>query len=117
MTKLMYPTNGIWNEAAASELVPADGVIPKGYTDLTPPSPSYKLKFVDGEWVETATQEEIDNWNTVPLPEPTKQDQINAQVIAEIAGLKVQVATNTKEQENNIMNLPHKNLWVGGRTP
>jgi hypothetical protein len=90
MSKLIYPTDGIWSEKAASELLPSDGIIPDGYTDIVPPTPNFKLKFENGVWVETATEEEIKAANTAPIPEPTDQDNFNAEIIQQIAALQIE---------------------------
>lgn len=81
--KVIYPTNGIWD--GSSSLIDTDAEIPAGYTDVQPIQPAYALEFKDGQWLETATQDEIANWSkTHGDPDfkatPNTTDQLKAMV-------------------------------------
>lgn len=81
--KVIYPINGIWD--GSSTLIDTDAVVPSGFTDVQPIQPGYALEFRDGQWVETATQDEIDHWaETHSDPdfksEPTETDQLKLMV-------------------------------------
>lgn len=84
--KVIYPTNGIWD--GSSSLIDNDAVVPSGFTDVTPIQPAHALEFRDGQWVETATQDEINHWaKTHSDPnfkleptEPTETDKLKAMV-------------------------------------
>ena len=64
--------------------------IPDGYTDIQPPQPAFKVKFIDGKWVETATEDEIKSMTLSDddTPEPTPEQQMIAQMTLKIAKLE-----------------------------
>ncbi|MBX0319741.1 hypothetical protein [Shouchella clausii] len=53
---------------------------PEGYTDVMMPDGLVRARFVNGEWVEGATQEEIDQILKPPEYEPTETQLIAQQV-------------------------------------
>ena len=77
--KMIYPTEGIWY--GSSEWLFDGQAIPDDYTDIMPPQPAYKIKFIDGKWVETATDEEIASMqlsDELRVTEPSEVDQLKA---------------------------------------
>jgi hypothetical protein len=53
--------SGKWTPEQDRELLPDEEgnyVIPQGYTDKQLPRPCWKPVFINGEWIETATEEE-----------------------------------------------------------
>lgn len=69
-----YDETGKWtpqNDLAIDE----HSVIPQGnYTDVSPPVPNWKPVFINGEWVETATEAEK-NPPITPQP-PSIEEQL-----------------------------------------
>lgn len=87
--KMIYPTEGIWN--GSSEWLFDGQAMPDDYTDITPPQPAYKIKFIDGKWVETATDEEIASMqlsDEKPKTQPTPEQLMIAQLTLKIAKLE-----------------------------
>lgn len=87
--KMIYPTEGIWD--GSSEWLFDGQTIPDGYTDITPPQPAYKIQFIDGKWVETATDEEIASMklsDEEPKLQPTPEQLMIAKLTLKIAKLE-----------------------------
>ena len=84
--KMIYPTEGIWD--GSSELLFEGQAMPVGYTDVVPPQPAYKIQFIDGKWVETATDEEIASMQLHDAkPQPTSEQQMIAALMAKVTEL------------------------------
>ena len=78
--KMIYPTEGIWD--GSSRWLYGGQDMPDNYTDIMPPQPAYKIQFIDGKWVETATEEEIASMqlsDELPVAEPSEVDQLKAE--------------------------------------
>lgn len=87
--KMIYPTEDIWD--GSSEWLFDGQTIPDGYTDITPPQPAYKIQFIDGKWVETATDEEIASMklsDEEPKLQPTPEQLMIAKLTLKIAKLE-----------------------------
>ena len=87
--KMIYPTEGIWD--GSSEWLFKGQAMPDGYTDITPPQPAFKLRFIDGKWVETATDEEIESMqlsDEEPKLQPTPEQQMIAALMAKVTELE-----------------------------
>lgn len=54
--------------------------IPENSTELPLPQPNWKPVFQDGKWVETITQEELDELNKPKPQEPTELEKLRDQV-------------------------------------
>nr|MBS9407659.1 hypothetical protein [Streptococcus oralis] len=46
--------------------------IPDNATELPLPQPNWKPVFKDGKWIETITQEELDEMNKPQIPQPSE---------------------------------------------
>ncbi|CEG28074.1 hypothetical protein [Bacillus sp. B-jedd] len=79
-------------------LFPEKGKIPHGFTFAEIPQPCWRPVFMNGKWVETATEEEKNPF--IPSPPPSIEEQLaekdreirrlqaqNEQINADIAGL------------------------------
>ena len=78
--EMIYPTEGIWD--GSSRWLYDGQAVPDDYTDIMPPQPAYKIKFIDGKWVETATDEEISSMqlsDELPVADPSEVDQLKAE--------------------------------------
>lgn len=83
-----YDEKGYWVPAESVDIYP-DSLgkynIPDGYTEVALPVPNYKPKFQNGEWIETATTDEIENVITPAIePETKVLGQQNAQLSYEL---------------------------------
>ena len=94
--KVIYPTNGIWD--GSSSLIDTNAVMPSGFTDVQPIQPAYALEFRDGQWVETATQDEINHWaETHSDPDFTAEPNTVDQLKMMVANL---VSENAKKDQS-----------------
>ncbi|WP_253252044.1 hypothetical protein [Bacillus sp. MB353a] len=53
--------------------------IPDNATELPLPQPNWKPVFKDGKWIETITQEELDEMNKPQIPQPSELDKLKKQ--------------------------------------
>ena len=85
----IYSTQGIFKGDV--KLIGDDEPIPSGYTKIPPIQPNYALKFEDGKWIETATEEEILHWfddGEEVKAEPTSDQQLIANMALRLAQLE-----------------------------
>lgn len=77
----------------------------------------YKAKWTGTEWVEGATQQEIEEWqeqNKPNPPQPSVQDTLNAQLLKSNAETKIEL--NKQKQLNSQLLLEIAKLKQGGNT-
>ncbi|WP_257207390.1 hypothetical protein [Bacillus wiedmannii] len=53
--------------------------IPDNATEIPLPQPNWKPVFKDGKWIETITQEELDELNKPQIPQPSELDKLKKQ--------------------------------------
>ncbi|HHT7143116.1 TPA: hypothetical protein ACTZ34_005071 [Bacillus cereus] len=53
--------------------------IPDNATELPLPQPNWKPVFKDGKWIETITQEELDEMNKPQIPQSSELDKLKKQ--------------------------------------
>ncbi|PEL14589.1 hypothetical protein CN599_28470, partial [Bacillus wiedmannii] len=53
--------------------------IPDNATELPLPQPNWKPVFKDGKWIETITQEELDEMNKPRIPQPSELEKFKKQ--------------------------------------
>ena len=53
--------------------------IPDNATEQPLPQPNWKPVFKDGKWIETITQEELDEMNKPQIPQPSELDKLKKQ--------------------------------------
>lgn len=87
-TIFIYPTDGVWQ--GQTEAITDNVPIPDGYTDVRPPQPAFKVKFIDGEWQETATEDEINSMSLSDddSPKPSPEQLMIAQLTLKVAKLE-----------------------------
>lgn len=76
-TLYKYDNKGNWVPSDDKIVLPdKDGQysIPAWYTDVPIPQPCWKPVFIDGKWVETATEEEKSAG--IPVPQPTIEEKL-----------------------------------------
>ncbi|HDR4512209.1 hypothetical protein ACTFQ7_18850 [Bacillus cereus group sp. MYBK226-2] len=54
--------------------------IPDNATEIPLPQPNWKPVFKDGKWIETITQEELDELNKPQIPQPSELDKLKAEL-------------------------------------
>jgi len=85
----IYSTQGIFKGDV--KLIGDDEPIPSGYTKIPPIQPNYALIFEDGQWIETATEEEIAHWfddGEEVKTEPSQEQQLLAALTLRLARLE-----------------------------
>ena len=53
--------------------------IPDNATEIPLPQPNWKPVFKDGKWIETITQEELDEMNKPQIPQPSELEKFKKQ--------------------------------------
>ena len=95
-----FDEEGNWIPGETLDIYPnvmGDYEIPEGYTDVALPEPNYKPMFVNGEWVETATNEEIEESKSPVLePDSVVLEKQNAQLSYELMLAQAELETTNQ---------------------
>lgn len=78
--ELLFPKQEVINEVDGEVTFEEAYNIPENSTELPLPQPNWKPVFKDGAWIETITQDELDELNKPVVSSPTDTESLALQV-------------------------------------